>query len=207
MVSPDDRLARRPAPLALAPLDAMSTRHLDPLRKELRALRTVPPPTPWRKVGVVAVGGLRAVGFDRETELLLIVSSAGRRVVDCLTGQKVARDEDEHHEDERHLEAVGIGPLQGKTVRVAGLPGGGLPVSTHDGWSVEVVTLDWPTHEILLIEPFCSLYDSLRGKPGRFHKIGSESELRACGFSPSGLSLVVATSSEVMVFGRNGVSG
>jgi len=157
----------------------MNTKHLDPLRKELRALQTVPPPKPWHKVGAIAVGGLRAVGFDRESELLLIVSSAGRGVVDCQSGLKVARDDEEYYEDERHLEARGIGPLQGKTLRMSGLLGGGLPISTNDGWSMEVVTLDWPIHEILLLEPFASLYDSLRGKPSLFHKVGAESELRA----------------------------
>lgn len=180
----------------------MNTSHLDPLRKELRSLTVVPPPSPWRKTGFIAVGGLRAVGFDRQSELLLVVSSAGRGVVDCRTGQKVARDDSEYYEDERNLEAVGIGPLQGKVLRVSGLLGGGLPVSTIDGWSVEIITLVWPEHEILLLQPYASLYDSLHGKPSRFHKIASESELRACGFSPSGHSLVIATSSEVVVFGR-----
>jgi hypothetical protein len=184
-------------------LAAMNTNHLEPLRKELRALQAAPPPKPWRKIGTIAVGGLRAVGFDRQSELLLIVSSAGRGVVDCHTGLKVARDGEEYYEGEGHLEARGIGPLQGATLRMAGLLGGGLPISTNDGWSVEVVTLDWPVHEILLLEPFASLYDSLRGKPSLFHKVGAESELRACGFSYSGRSFVVATSSDITIFGRD----
>jgi hypothetical protein len=153
---------------------------------------------------VVAVGGLHAVGFDRETELLLVVSSSGRGVIDCKTGLRVARDYEESFEGDRYLEAGGIGPLEGQTLRLAGLLGGGLPNSTADGWSVELVALDWPVQEILLLEPFASLYDSLRGKPNRFHKVGAESELRACGFSYSGRSLILATSSEISIFGRDG---
>jgi len=181
-----------------------NTKHLDPLRKEFRELQTRPLPQPWQKVKVFAVGGLRSIGFDRESELLLIVSSTGRGVVDCLSGQRVARDDSEYYEDERYLEAVGIGPLRGKILRVSGLHGGGLPTTTDDGWSVELITLDWPAYEILLLEPFASLYDSLRGKPSRFHKIGHELELRACGFSYSGHSFVVATPSDITIYGRNG---
>ncbi|PPU64682.1 hypothetical protein [Xanthomonas pisi] len=182
----------------------MQTNHLDPLKKQLRALQMVEPPSPWRRVATIAVGGLRTIGFDRSSELLLVVSSAGRGVIDCRSGEKVARDYDEYYGNEQFLEADGIGPLQGKTVRISGLFGGGLPISTQDGWSMELVTLDWPVEDILLVEPFSFLYGSLYGKPTAFHKIGAESELRACGFSYTGNSLVVATSSDVAVFSRDG---
>jgi hypothetical protein len=183
----------------------MNTAHLDPLRKELLALGVVEPPRPWREIGTVHVGGLRAIGFDRSSELFLIVSIAGRGVIDGVSGSKVARDVSEYFEGELLLEAEGIGPLQGITLRVAGLFGGGLPTFTADGWSVEVVPLKWPTPEVLLLEPFASLYDSLQGKKSRFHKLRSESDpVRACGFSYSGRTLVVATSSGVTIYGRDG---
>jgi hypothetical protein len=182
----------------------MSMGHLDPLRKELRALGVADPPKPWSKVCTVAVGGLRSVGFDRNSELFLVVSSAGRGVIDGRSGSKVARDNAEYYERELLLEAEGIGPLEGSTLRVAGVLGGGLPTVTADGWSVEVVSLEWPAVEILLLEPLASLYDSLQGKKSRFHKLSSESELRACGFSYSGRTLVVATSSDVTIYGRDG---
>jgi hypothetical protein len=135
----------------------MDTKHLDPLRKELRLLRVTVPPKPWRGAGVIAVGGLHAVGFDRRTELLLVVSSAGRGVIDCRTGSKVARESEEYTDYEQYLEAEGIGPLKGRALTMAGLLGGGLPKSTRDGWSIEVVTLAWPVGDILLLEPFSSL--------------------------------------------------
>ena len=181
------------------------TKHLDPVRKELREIQTTPPPLPWQKVRTIAVGGLLSVGFDRESDLLLIVSSAGRGVVDCRSGQRIARDDGEYYQDQTYLEAVGIGPLRGKTLRVSGLFGGSLPITAKDGWSIQVITLDWTVDDILLLEPYASLYDPLNGKRSRFHKIGSELELRACGFSYSGHSFVVATSSEITVYGRNGV--
>lgn len=181
----------------------MLKNHLDPLKKKLRALHQVAPPSPWRQVATIAVGGLRSVGFDRNSELLLVISSAGRGVIDCRTGTKVARDYNEYYEHEQFLEAEGIGPLQGQTVRISGLLGGGLPVSTLDGWSVELVSLDWPVTDILLVEPSSFLYGSLYGKPAIFHKIGAESELCACGFSYIGNSLVVASPSDVAIFSRD----
>lgn len=179
------------------------TPHLDPLRVELGSLKLTHPPSPWRKVSMIAVGGLRAVGFDRQSELLLVVSYAGRGVIDCKTGERIARDDSEYFEDTRFMEAAGIGPLEGQTVRVAGGQGGGLPTSTQDGWSIEVVTREWPEHEVLMLAPFASLYDCLQGKPSRFNKIAVESELRASGFSYTGRTLIVASSSDMLIFGRD----
>ncbi|MCL2714204.1 MAG: hypothetical protein FWD68_06350 [Alphaproteobacteria bacterium] len=76
------------------------------------------------------------------------------------------------------------------------------PPGTDDGWSLETVTLDWPACQTLFLEPFASLYDSFHGKPSRFHKIATELELRACGFSYSGCSLVVTTSSDISIYDR-----
>jgi hypothetical protein len=179
------------------------TPHLDPLRAELGSLKLTEPPSPWRKISMVAVGGLRAVGFDRESELLLVVSYAGRGVINCTTGERIARDDSEYFEDTRHLEAKGIGPLEGLTLRVAGGQGGGLPTSTQDGWSVEVLTREWPEQEVLILEPFASLFDFLQRKPSRFHKVAMESELRAFGFSYTGRTFIVASSSDILIFGRD----
>ncbi len=180
----------------------MSTTHLDPLRKQIQESQIVPPPSPWQLVSTLLVGGLRAVGFDRQSELLLIVSNSGRAIINCESGKKVARDHSDYFQGENVLEAEGIGLLQGTTFRMAGLFGGGLPVITQDHWSVEIVTLHFPIKEILLLEPMSDLYGFLYDKPNTFYKIASETELRACGFSYSGRSLIVATSSEVTVFRR-----
>jgi hypothetical protein len=161
-----------------------------------------PPPRPWSLPATLAVGGFREVGFDRHSELLLVVSSAGRGVVGCADATKVARDDSGYYEGEEGLEATGIGPLHGMVIRMSGVFGGGLPTTTSDGWSVEVIALDWPVEEVILLEPKSSLYGSLYGKPTSFHKIGSESEIRACGFLYSGRTLVIATTSAVSVFRR-----
>lgn len=180
----------------------LSANHLDSLKEQLRVLKQAPPPHPWHQVTTVAVSGLRSVGFDLDSEYLLVVSSAGRGVIDCRTGQKVARDYEEDYKGEEFLEANGIGPLQGKKIRTSGLAGGGLPLGTSDGWHIELVTLEWPIKEVILVEPFSSLYGYRYGKPAIFYKICADYELRALGFSYTGKTLVIATPSDIVIFSR-----
>jgi hypothetical protein len=93
--------------------------------------------------------------------------------------------------------AQGIGPLEGQTIRLAGLHGGGLLRCGQQGWTVEELPLDWPDVSLLLVEPWQSIYvDS-----AHFTKLAVEREVRAFGFSETGRSLVLATGSDVAVYG------
>jgi len=144
------------------------------------------------------------VGFSPSSDLLLVTSSQGRGVFDCRSGERLARDGDESgdFEDPVQLEANGIGPVSG-TVRMSGLYGGGLPNSTADGWSAERLSLDWPVETLLLFAPGSTLHWQVDGKPPVFTKVYLGSEIRAWGFSPTGRSLVVATSSDLTAYGRS----
>ena len=174
--------------------------HLEPVRRRIRAALVAEPPRPWLRLATHLIGGLTEIGFAEDTDLLLVVSSQGRGVIDCLTGERVARDRrepDDSWYDERRLRAAGIGPLERQTIRLAGLHGGGLPNGGRDGWSVEAVTLEWPHHHLLLVEPWRWIYD----ESARFTKLAVESEVRAFGFSDTGSSLIIAANSEVQVYG------
>src|SRR5262245_35136746 len=133
--------------------------HLVPLVRRVRAAAMQKPPTPWQLRAAHAIGGLTDVGFGRASDLLLVVSSQGRGVFDCITGMRVARDSGMPEADEAdwqdafELEAQGIGPLAGQTVRTSGLAGGGLAFMTRDGWAAERLTLDWPNESLLLVPP------------------------------------------------------
>ena len=178
------------------------SKQLNSVIKKIKKQKVNLPPSPWKKVAYISIGGLRSVGFDRESHLLLVVSSQGRGVIDCLTGEKLSRDHADYYDLENYLEAEGIGPLKGKIVRVAGLFGGGLPQQTEDGWFLENVTLEWPNENILLVEPGSSLYGSTYEKPDVFHKIACESEIRALGFSYTGRVLIMATTSDIAIYAR-----
>ncbi len=128
------------------------------------------------------------MSFAPGSELLLVISHQGRAVFDCSLGERVARDrnEDVAAWTEGQV-AIGIGPLDGVRLRVAGLWGGALPDRTSDGWSValsdgcfELLDLDQPVHRF---DP----------------RLTDE---RAHGFSESGLSLVLATSSDIDILSR-----
>lgn len=182
------------------------------LRDRYLAAPVMPPPGPWRAsaAGTIPVGGLLGVGFaaapDTGEDLLMVVSHDGYGLFDA-SGVKIARDRDPDLEmpDGPDLTCPGFGPLAGVQVRIAGLFGGGLHTATDDGWVVNVVSPEWPHHQVLLSTDggLC------RGPAGEkwwhvFH--ASYSELRAAGFSASGRSLVVATSSDITLWRRDGIA-
>ncbi|MGZ3146481.1 hypothetical protein ACVDFE_31715 [Lentzea chajnantorensis] len=185
---------------------ALSDYQLD-LRARVLAAPTVPAPAPWRPADdhMVAIGGLLAVGFATHPgngrDLLLVASSTGLGLFDTTTGERLARDrDDESGWVEDDLTCQGIGPVAHLRVPMAGLDGGGLHTGAP-GWAVDVVSPDWPSHRVLLStgSPFFS------GAHGEswwqvFH--ANYSELRAAGFSPSGATLVVATSSDISLWTR-----
>ena len=191
----------------------MTSRHQQELRERVLAAAVVAPPAPWRRPAgaytYLPVGGLLGVGFgthpDDGRDLLLVVSTDGHGVVDTRDYGKLARDRDPDPDNALpagdDLSVPGLGPLAGRRVRIAGLCGGGLHSVTEDGWSVDVAAPDWPSHRVLL-STNGGRYD---GPPGThwwhiFH--AHYSQLRAAGFSPSGRSLVVATSSDITLLIR-----
>lgn len=175
----------------------------DELRSRLRRVPLGQPPAPWRQVASHAVGGLTEVGFGGRSDLLLVVSSRGRGLFDGRSGVRVARDPsppDDGWYDEVRLTASGIGPLGDPLIRLAGLHGGGLSACTEDGWGVTRIAPDWPLESIVLDPPGSSvLYE---GHDKGCIRIAEGFEMRAYGFSETGLSLVVATSDHVELWGR-----
>lgn len=160
------------------------------------------PPSPWRKVGEYAIGGLLAIGYAPQSDYLLVASSQGRGVFDAAHGEKLVRDADTSSNwlNEVQLSAVGIGPVSGQFIRIAGLFGGGLPLTTHDGWRIEVVTSPWPQANVFLVKPHTSLYQ--RAENGVKVAVSGACEFRVAGFSETGNSFAVATSCDLTLFSR-----
>jgi hypothetical protein len=177
--------------------------HLATLRARLRALPLGPPPASWRQVGVYAVGGLTEVGYADDTDLLLVVSGNGRGVFDARTGVRVAREpegEDDGWYDPVRLTAAGVGPLVGVKVRLAGLHGGGLPVTTADGWSVQLAFPDWPAGMVVLEPPGAAVL--VNHLSAGCVRIADLDVYMACGFSPTGRTLAVAEGHTLQLFSR-----
>ncbi|MGW6535163.1 hypothetical protein ACWGBV_05440 [Streptomyces sp. NPDC055051] len=187
------------------------TPYQEGLRRRLLTAPVVPAPAPWRSVfgGPAAVGGLTGIGFgvDPATghDLVMVVSSQGYGVFDAVTGERIARDrdpEDDGPDGTPDLSCPWIGPLAGQRVRVAGLHGGGLHGS-GGGWCVDVEAPDWPHHRILLSSNGGNWYRTPHTE-GWWHVLHSTwSTLRAAGFSPTGRTLAVATSSDLTLWTRD----
>jgi hypothetical protein len=127
----------------------------------------------WKKVADVAIGELTKVGFASGSALLLVVvSHQGRGLVSLATGDRVARDRQETGSwfDASRPAALGIGPLDGRWMEVAGLAGGRLPVTTADGWQAR------PARRGV----------ALAGPAGESAEVSEPEEIRAFGFSPDG---------------------
>jgi hypothetical protein len=160
-------------------------------------------PAPWRALGRVTVGGLRGVGFDEASELLLVESTDGKGVFDCATGERVARDPDADStfDEEVRLQSKGIGPLAGRTIRVCGLFGGGLPLMTLDGWSVELVHHSWPhVASLVLVPSGASVWDPAQAR--NCAKLAETEAPLAYGFSHTGQSLILAHSHTLEIWTR-----
>ncbi|MFF7170092.1 hypothetical protein [Streptomyces pseudovenezuelae] len=183
------------------------------LRDRLASVPVLPAPAPWQPVfdSCAAVGGLLGIGFathpDSGHDLVMVVSTDGHGLFDAVTGEKVARDRDPDPESctpdaAPDLTCPGLGPIAGRRVHIAGLFGGGLHATTADGWHVEVVSPAWPHHRVLLSRGSGMPHRDPHGERWWhvFHSHGSEH--RAAGFSPSGRTLAVATSSDVTLWTR-----
>lgn len=182
-----------------------AARYLGPIRRQIRTTPLTPAPSPWRVSGVFAVPMMEAIGFDRDSELLLVISRDSLGVIDCASGETIARKSGTQQDawSKHLLHAKGIGPLEHVDVGIAGRMGGGLPRATEDGWSLELVTLEWPTQDVLLVPPGRALFVCHEDDDARFVRIDSHPEVHACGFSFSGRSLVIAAGDELTIYHRN----
>lgn len=186
----------------------MSVKVPSHLKERFDALERLPVasalPAPWNGPINIAVGGLTDVGFGDSSDFLICISSNGRGVIDCLTGSKVARDDSEDFAfDAGNLLVAGIGPLAEKQIRTAGLAGGGLASGASDGWNTQRHPFAFPDEQLFVAPPDQTMLWTQRGEEMRLTKLGGfVTEVRAFGFSPTGRSFVIATSSDVIVFCR-----
>lgn len=184
--------------------DSANSHHAK-LRAQLEAIPISEPPPPWNLVYNSTIGGLLAVGYAASSDDLLVVSSQGRGLFDCLSGERIARDDADNYEnpDSSEMTAPGIGKLATHAISVAGIHGGGMAKGSADGWSLDVVQLPWPVHFVFLTSGFKHFLDA----SAQVTKICTDEpcEFRAAGFSPTGKSFVIATSGELTIYSRASV--
>src|SRR5262245_46628881 len=168
----------------------------------LRNARIGQLPDAWRHISYVAVGGLEAVGFERATEQLLVVSSRGQSVIDCRTGEIVHRDREHSTYDPTTLTAWPTNKDQSFKVQMCGLHGGGLRTGADDGWSIDVIPIDWPKAFFVLNHPNSDVFMSKLGRPVHISVLAHDYEAHAFGFSWTGKTVVKADGAGVQIWGR-----
>jgi hypothetical protein len=157
-------------------------------------------PEGWIKE-TFAVGGLSEIGFSKNhSELLLIISSQGRGVIDCSKFELTDRDYNTDYDwiNSQELWSFGIGKLSDEKIVVGGLDGGGLPHSNKDGDRIEFMATEWPIIDLIFQPNFKSIYK--KGEESKCFRLFHDYELRAYGFSYDGKYFAIATSSEVNVY-------
>lgn len=157
-------------------------------------------PVGWEREFFV-VGGLTEVGFSQQNpEMLLIVSSQGRGIIDCEKLEKIERDNDVTGEwiNEQELWCLGLGETENEKIRIAGLHGGGLPFSNKEGDNIEFFAPNWPIVNLIFQPNFLSIYKE--SETSKCFNILNDYEPRAYGFSPNGQVFITATGGDVIVY-------
>ena len=170
------------------------------LQKLVNQTEKTETPTGWKKE-TFAIGGLSNVGFSKKfPEMLLVVSSQGRGVIDCSKFELIERDNNDSWEwmDTYELWTMGIGKLSEEKILVGGIHGGGLPFLNKYGDSIKFMATEWPIIDLIFEPNFKSLYKE--GEAKDCFRIFHDYELKAYGFSYIGDYFITATSSEVNVY-------
>ena len=192
----------------------MFTEYQQQLRERFLAAPVSPAPPPWRRVLHTGIDGLLGVGFGTDPatghEALMVVSAGGHGLLDTRTGALLARDRapdpDVLEPSGPCLTCPGLGPLAGTQVPIAGLHGGGLHAMTEDGWTLDVVSPDWPHHRVILSADGGLCHGPAGGDWWHIHH-ATHTSMRATGFSPTGACLVIATSSDLTLLTRTPPGG
>ncbi|MBB6461975.1 hypothetical protein [Flammeovirga kamogawensis] len=174
-------------------------------RKRLRGiLEEIPklnPPVSW-EFQQYSIGGLTEIGFSyNKPHLLLVISSNGRGLFDCSQLEKIDRDyNDEHEIDYQKMRCFGIGLLKEENISIAGLHGGGLPLTNLNHDYLITMALDWPYYDIIFAPKGKSPY-SERDRSQCF-RIYCTDTLKSYGFSSCGNYFAIGTSSDLFIYKR-----
>ncbi|MEM8523458.1 MAG: hypothetical protein AAGG68_02385 [Bacteroidota bacterium] len=160
----------------------------------------------WQKRSFWAVGGLREIGFKSNSDLLMVLSSQGRGIFDCITNKKIGRDYLDYYMedwDENSGIVEGFGILKNEKIMCGGFEAPDiLKKETDDGWIVKTgkeIRPNWQKKKLMAEVMFIQ-----KANPKEKIEIGvfHYGINRSYGFSDTGNSFVLATSSDLSVWNR-----
>jgi len=153
-----------------------------------------------------AIGGLENIGYVGDSDNLIVLSSQGRGIFNCLTGEKIYRDSENWWSDFDQADNTikGFGSESGKLIKTFGLHSiEKLPTKLPSGWELVLTDLqpDDPPFEKYLVQSVF-LANNFEGNKIFISKDGP-CEFRAFGFSQTGKSFVVALSCELTIWAES----
>jgi len=159
----------------------------------------------WGKIDWFAVGGLREIGFYKNTNYLMVMSN-NRGIFDCYEGKRVAREYSDYYYDKWNSDTgivEGFDFLEGEEILCGGFEHPNiLRQKTSDGWGFTISKEQRENYKkevsdcevMYLTDEFSSEKIELEVF---FYGID-----RAYGFSNNDNCLVVSTSSDILMYKR-----
>jgi len=160
----------------------------------------------WIHKNTFAIGGLQNVGYAPNQDILMVLSSQGEGIFNCITGEKIAR---KHNDDNWWFDTYnpetniveGFDCLHNIKIQTHGLNGGdNLPKKTIDGWqliSANPEPGEKPFEQYMVTKLHLE-------SPNKQEKIyltkDGACEFRAFGFSSTGKSFIIASSCELHIY-------
>lgn len=189
-------------------MDYFKSREFEKHRKNtysiLEQIPIAKSPVGWTFRGNFSISGFEYFGFDESSDLLLVVSSGGRGIIDLAKAEKISRDySDDFDLDETLLICKGFDVLEDKSIKLAGKYGGSiLPISNKFGDSLQRVSPLYPCEDIIYQPAFedC-LIEGHNKNCVRIYR----GFLYCYGFSFSGNYFVIADDGGILFWERNNV--
>jgi hypothetical protein len=161
----------------------------------------------WTHKNTFGIGGLENIGYAPKQDYLMVLSSQGQGIFDCIAGEKIAQlnnDSDWWQNFNQETNSIkGFDILDKTEISTCGLFGqNNLLKSTSDGWTLTVSNPepDDKPFEMYLVQKIHLVSPDKKEKI--FITKDGPCELRAFGFSETGKSLIVALSCDLTIYSR-----
>ncbi len=177
-------------------------KHRKNIYNKLEQIPYAESPDGWTFKGNFSIGGLEYFGFDESSDLLLVVSSNGRGIIDLAKAEKITRDYTDNFElDETLLICEGFDVLKDKSIKLAGKYGGSiLPISNSFGDCLQKVSPLYPCEDVIYQPAFENcLIEGHNKNCVRIYR----GFLYCFGFSFSGNYFVIADDIGILFWERN----
>jgi len=160
----------------------------------------------WHKTGNWAIGGLQEIGFNSNSDLLMVLSSQGRGIFDCVKNEKIGRDYFDYYMEnwDSDLGIVeGFGILKDEKIKCGGFEAPDiLKKETKDGWKIKIekaIRPNWKKEDVM--SNVLYLTNKEINEKIEIYYFHSKID-RGYGYSETGNSFVIGTSSNLLIWNR-----